>query len=1050
MRPESAVGDRRAHAGIVRVAVVALTCTLLLAASLIDPRPGRAQGGAQYPIIFVHGFLGSKFHCQAEPWETPQNLTFYDSSDYALSDFEQMVDVEVDPDGNAIAVWLEREDGEPARIVSATRAAGATGFSGREVLHSHEIFVFRPQLAMDLNGNAVATWTNGFQTWAAYRPAGGSFSSAEQLSDVPPEHVGTNFPEAAMDSQGNAIVAWGYTKSLDFDDFSNSESTIEAAYRPAGAASSFGQAQRLRPFAPVFAGVPKVTIKDGKAVVAWTEFSPQVARAAYSSGGGSFGAPVDVSRGGFRPQSLIENDKAVFVWQQRPGGIKTATADFGEAPGPATALSSADATPFLATSEGGDAVVVWDDGDDLGTSFRAALGSFDAPRLVESNGVANPTAAFGPNGDVRAVWQKDEVPASTYIHSAFRPAGGTFGEAETLATSAGAQLSYPSTDLFPNGDAIGVWTRMTGKPPSAGEVKRSYDIEYSIRPRVTPRRELWPNIPPGPSFQNMRLAPDGVSNRDDGNECTATAEHDGLLLNVEVGPITEDIYQSTRDFVTRIAGDHAYFYTYDWRKSPELALASLDDTIDQAMAETGKSKVVLMAHSMGGLVTRAYIDDATSAAKVARSVTIGTPYWGAAKVWFPLAHGFESPSFSGMDLFIDNSDMMALSKDLAGLFALFPSRQYYDLLASTTNITDRYAGQGGWLAIEGRNGNDMLDVDGTLQAISERGGNRSLAQEALDFHRDHLDGFETNGVEVIAVIGVGVPTIFRVIEEPGTISDSLDYQYWDGDGTVPHFSARQSDFGQPPLGEDIPRYHTCDIGHVPLPGHPAVTARIEQWLLTGAPVVGTENDCPSTGWEVMIMRLREVASARRVTARSTAQGAGDDPLSLMQAEAEGLLDVIGDPGDVSTLVVDSSAPLELDVPAGTAVVATRLVDSGEGAPLFFDALDSSGTVSVGEELTVASGGEEVAPAAPDTAPPKTTIASARKSGSNAVLTKKATDASGVLATYWRIGTGPVKTWTGSIKVKLSRLRKLRFGSVDIYGNVEAARKVPRSILRRLT
>ena len=71
-------------------------------------------------------------------------------------------------------------------------------------------------------------------------------------------------------------------------------------------------------------------------------------------------------------------------------------------------------------------------------------------------------------------------------------------------------------------------------------------------------------------------------------------------------------------------------------------LASIDLFADQAaakidaiLAATGASQVAIVAHSMGGLVARAYLR-AHGGAKVSRVVTIGTPHAGSAHAWiFP-------------------------------------------------------------------------------------------------------------------------------------------------------------------------------------------------------------------------------------------------------------------------------------------------------------------------------------------------------------------------------------------------------------------------------
>jgi pimeloyl-ACP methyl ester carboxylesterase len=54
--------------------------------------------------------------------------------------------------------------------------------------------------------------------------------------------------------------------------------------------------------------------------------------------------------------------------------------------------------------------------------------------------------------------------------------------------------------------------------------------------------------------------------------------------------------------------------------------------IDAILAATGASRVVVIAHSMGGLVMRAYLRD-HGGAKIARLVTVGTPHEGSMHAW---------------------------------------------------------------------------------------------------------------------------------------------------------------------------------------------------------------------------------------------------------------------------------------------------------------------------------------------------------------------------------------------------------------------------------
>jgi len=66
--------------------------------------------------------------------------------------------------------------------------------------------------------------------------------------------------------------------------------------------------------------------------------------------------------------------------------------------------------------------------------------------------------------------------------------------------------------------------------------------------------------------------------------------------------------------------------------SIELFAEQAASKIDRILAETGAQRVVVIAHSMGGLVMRAYLRR-HGGGKVARLVTVGTPHEGSVHAW---------------------------------------------------------------------------------------------------------------------------------------------------------------------------------------------------------------------------------------------------------------------------------------------------------------------------------------------------------------------------------------------------------------------------------
>ena len=67
--------------------------------------------------------------------------------------------------------------------------------------------------------------------------------------------------------------------------------------------------------------------------------------------------------------------------------------------------------------------------------------------------------------------------------------------------------------------------------------------------------------------------------------------------------------------------------------SIERFAEQLDRKVEAIVAATGAQRIVVVAHSMGGLVLRAYMRRYGSA-RIARVVTIGTPHHGSMMAWF--------------------------------------------------------------------------------------------------------------------------------------------------------------------------------------------------------------------------------------------------------------------------------------------------------------------------------------------------------------------------------------------------------------------------------
>jgi len=74
--------------------------------------------------------------------------------------------------------------------------------------------------------------------------------------------------------------------------------------------------------------------------------------------------------------------------------------------------------------------------------------------------------------------------------------------------------------------------------------------------------------------------------------------------------------------------NYLYYYTYNSLTGVKSAADVLKGKVDDCLARTGKTKVDLVCHSMGGLVARYYMKYRGGASKVNQVVYVATPHRG--------------------------------------------------------------------------------------------------------------------------------------------------------------------------------------------------------------------------------------------------------------------------------------------------------------------------------------------------------------------------------------------------------------------------------------
>ncbi|MDZ8257005.1 lipase/acyltransferase domain-containing protein [Nostoc sp. ChiQUE01b] len=230
-----------------------------------------------------------------------------------------------------------------------------------------------------------------------------------------------------------------------------------------------------------------------------------------------------------------------------------------------------------------------------------------------------------------------------------------------------------------------------------------------------------------------------------------------------------DIYNDPDDKAANF-----YQFPYDWRRDSRPNAHILKKLIDKRLKRwreasgSADAKVILMAHSMGGLVSRYYLEVLEGWRDSRALFTFGTPYRGSLKAVNFLANGYKQQ-------FLDLTEVM---RSLTSIYQLLPIYEVVKIGESYKRIAEADA---------------LPNID------------KGKAQDALAFHREieaavkqHLNIEEyRQSFTVVPIVGVEQPTLQSAILEngkltasedlPAVLQNRFDLSY--GDGTVPQVSA---------------------------------------------------------------------------------------------------------------------------------------------------------------------------------------------------------------------------------------------------------------------
>ncbi len=277
----------------------------------------------------------------------------------------------------------------------------------------------------------------------------------------------------------------------------------------------------------------------------------------------------------------------------------------------------------------------------------------------------------------------------------------------------------------------------------------------------------------GGSVENLVVPPDGS---DDGIRATRLVPD----ATVIPGFMKIDGYTGIQKLLCAelnlVEGENFRAFPYDWRQDNQTtavqfkvqALVWLEHW--RSTSGNAEAGLVLVAHSMGGLIARYFVECLEGWTITRRLITLGTPHRGAPQAAGILLNGMKK----GYGPF--GVDLSPLVRSCPSVYQLLP---LYPCIA--------------------QNGPQLRIIEAIEQGILP-GIELNRVREAVEFHRLIQAAVESNsknaayiasGYNIVPIVGIDQPTVQSIslqgkqsifLRGVGTVED-------DGDGTVPRGSA---------------------------------------------------------------------------------------------------------------------------------------------------------------------------------------------------------------------------------------------------------------------
>lgn len=238
-------------------------------------------------------------------------------------------------------------------------------------------------------------------------------------------------------------------------------------------------------------------------------------------------------------------------------------------------------------------------------------------------------------------------------------------------------------------------------------------------------------------------------------------------------------------------GKNFFVFPYEWRDSNIDNAKKLANLIGQIKTDTGRQKVDIVAHSMGGLLAREYIESDYYADDVDQLITLGTPQLGAPKDYIT----WEGGEFLGLwsPLLKRIVTLEALENGYSDIFSYIhkrPMKSVEELLPTYNYLYDEIGGENILRATYPTN----YPRNVFLEKLNDPSNLEQLKN--IEFIKIigklNNENITLSGFNVVPKFGDlwmdGIPKWFGVL-----VLEELGRRTSDGDETVPLYSAEASE-----------------------------------------------------------------------------------------------------------------------------------------------------------------------------------------------------------------------------------------------------------------